>query len=185
MNHFEFFDKFVDRHIGPGNNDIKKMLDVIGVDSIDQLIEKTIPNSIRLKENLILDNPMTEFELMNHLKELASKNKVFKSYIGLGYYPTITPGVIKRNILENPGWYTQYTPYQAEISQGRLEALLNFQTMVVDLTGLPIANASLLDEATAAAEAMGMLFSVRKANKKNANVFFVSDEVFPQTIDVL
>lgn len=185
MSHFEFFDKFVDRHIGPGNNDIKKMLDLIGVDSIDQLIEKTIPNSIRLKENLILDNPMTEFELMNHLKELASKNKVFKSYIGLGYYPTITPGVIKRNILENPGWYTQYTPYQAEISQGRLEALLNFQTMVVDLTGLPIANASLLDEATAAAEAMGMLFSVRKANKKSANVFFVSDEVFPQTIDVL
>ena len=185
MNHFEFFDKFVDRHIGPGKNDIKIMLDAIGVDSIDELIEKTVPKSIRLKDNLVLDNPMTEFELLNHLQEVASKNKVFKSYIGLGYYPTITPGVIKRNILENPGWYTQYTPYQAEISQGRLEALLNFQTMVVDLTGLPIANASLLDEATAAAEAMGMLYSVRKANKKNSNVFFVSDEVFPQTIDVL
>lgn len=185
MNNYEFFDKFVDRHIGPGKNDIKKMLDTIGVDSIDELIEKTLPKSIRLKENLVLDNPMTEFELMNHLQKIASKNKVFKSYIGLGYYPTITPGVIKRNILENPGWYTQYTPYQAEISQGRLEALLNFQTMIVDLTGLPIANASLLDEATAAAEAMGMLYSVRKANKKNANVFFVSDEVFPQTIDVL
>jgi len=185
MNHFEFFDKFVDRHIGPGKNDIKIMMDAIGVDSIDELIEKTVPKSIRLKDNLVLDNPMTEFELMNHLQEVASKNKVFKSYIGLGYYPTITPGVIKRNILENPGWYTQYTPYQAEISQGRLEALLNFQTMVVDLTGLPIANASLLDEATAAAEAMGMLYSVRKSNKKNANVFFVSDEVFPQTIDVL
>lgn len=185
MNHFEFFDKFVDRHIGPGKNDIKIMMDAIGVDSIDELIEKTVPKSIRLKDNLVLDNPMTEFELMNHLQEVASKNKVFKSYIGLGYYPTLTPGVIKRNILENPGWYTQYTPYQAEISQGRLEALLNFQTMVVDLTGLPIANASLLDEATAAAEAMGMLYSVRKSNKKNANVFFVSDEVFPQTIDVL
>jgi glycine dehydrogenase len=185
MNNFEFFDKFVDRHIGPGKNDLKKMLDTIGVDSIDELIEKTVPKSIRLKENLVLDNPMTEFELMNHLQKIASKNKVFKSYIGMGYYPTITPGVIKRNILENPGWYTQYTPYQAEISQGRLEALLNFQTMIVDLTGLPIANASLLDEATAAAEAMGMLYSVRKSNKKNANVFFVSDDVFPQTIDVL
>lgn len=185
MNNFEPMDQFVDRHIGPGKNDVKKMLDLIGVNSLDELIEKTVPNSIRLKEELVLDEPLTEFELMNHLKEIASKNKVFKSYIGLGYYPTITPGVIKRNILENPGWYTQYTPYQAEISQGRLEALLNFQTMIVDLTGLPIANASLLDEATAAAEAMGMLYAVRKSNKKNSNVFVVSNELFPQTIDVL
>lgn len=185
MNNFEFFDKFVDRHIGPSKNDVTKMLDVIGVNSLDELIEKTVPASIRLKENLVLDEPMTEFELMDHLKEIASKNKVFKNYIGLGYYPTITPGVIRRNILENPGWYTQYTPYQAEISQGRLEALLNFQTMIIDLTGLPIANASLLDEATAAAEAMGMFYATRKSNKKNANVFFVSNEVLPQTIDVL
>lgn len=185
MNNFKFFDKFVDRHIGPNQNDVKKMLDVIGVGSLDELIEKTIPSSIRLKEDLKLDEPMTEYELINHLKVIASKNKIYKSYIGLGYYPTITPGVIRRNILENPGWYTQYTPYQAEISQGRLEALLNFQTMIIDLTGLPIANASLLDEATAAAEAMGMLYAVRKPNKKSANVFFVSNEVFPQTIDVL
>lgn len=185
MNNFEFYDKFVDRHIGPDENDIKKMLGVIGVKSLDELIEKTLPKSIRLKDKLELTEPMTEYELLLHLKSIASKNKVFKNYIGLGYYPTITPGVIRRNILENPGWYTQYTPYQAEISQGRLEALLNFQTMIIDLTGMPIANASLLDEATAAAEAMGMLFSLRKSNKKTANVFFVSDEVFPQTIDVL
>lgn len=185
MNNFEFYDKFVDRHIGPDENDIKKMLGVIGVKSLDELIEKTLPKSIRLKDKLELTEPMTEYELLLHLKSIASKNKVFKNYIGLGYYPSITPGVIRRNILENPGWYTQYTPYQAEISQGRLEALLNFQTMIIDLTGMPIANASLLDEATAAAEAMGMLFSLRKSNRKTANVFFVSDEVFPQTIDVL
>ncbi len=185
MNNFEFFDKFVDRHIGPDENEIKKMLDIIGVSSLDELIGKTVPKSIKLKDELELDEPMTEFEFLNHLRDVASRNKIFKNYIGMGYYPTITPGVIRRNILENPGWYTQYTPYQAEISQGRLEALLNFQTMIVDLTGLPIANASLLDEATAAAEAMGMLYSVRKTNKKNSNVFFVSDEVFPQTIDVL
>ncbi|HOI30018.1 MAG TPA: aminomethyl-transferring glycine dehydrogenase [Melioribacteraceae bacterium] len=185
MNNFEFFDKFVDRHIGPDENEIKKMLDVIGVSSLDELIEKTVPKSIKLKDELKLDEPMTEFEFLNHLRDVASKNKIFKNYIGMGYYPTITPGVVRRNILENPGWYTQYTPYQAEISQGRLEALLNFQTMIIDLTGLPIANASLLDEATAAAEAMGMLYSVRKTNKKNSNVFFVSDEVFPQTVDVL
>ncbi|MDQ7816023.1 MAG: aminomethyl-transferring glycine dehydrogenase [Melioribacteraceae bacterium] len=185
MNNFEFYDKFVDRHIGPSENDIQKMLNVIGLKSLDELMEKTLPKSIRLKDKLELSEPLTEHELLSYLKNLASKNKVFKNYIGLGYYPTITPGVIRRNILENPGWYTQYTPYQAEISQGRLEALLNFQTMIIDLTGMPIANASLLDEATAAAEAMGMLYSIRKSNKKNANVFFVSNEVFPQTIDVL
>jgi len=161
------------------------MCDVIGVSSLDELIDKTIPASIRLNQKLQLDEPLTEHQLIARLKEIASKNKIFKSYIGLGYYPTITPGVIKRNILENPGWYTQYTPYQAEISQGRLEALLNFQTMIIDLTKMQIANASLLDEGTAAAEAMSMLFNSRKSNKKNSNVFFVSDEVFPQTIDVL
>jgi len=185
MNNFEFYDKFVDRHVGPNEEEISKMLSAIGVSSLDELIDKTVPASIRLKEKLRLDPPQSEFEFMNHLKQIADKNKVFKNYIGLGYYPTITPGVIKRNILENPGWYTQYTPYQAEISQGRLEALLNFQTMIIDLTAMPIANASLLDEATAAAEAMTMFYSLRKSVKKNANVFWVSEEVFPQTIDVL
>ena len=185
MNNFEFYDKFVDRHVGPNEEEISKMLSAIGVSSLDQLIDKTVPSSIRLKEKLQLAPPQSEFEFLNHLKQIAGKNKVFKNYIGLGYYPTITPGVIKRNILENPGWYTQYTPYQAEISQGRLEALLNFQTMIIDLTAMPIANASLLDEATAAAEAMTMFYSLRKTAKKNANVFWVSEEVFPQTIDVL
>ena len=185
MNNFEFYDKFVDRHVGPNEEEISKMLSAIGVSSLDELIDKTVPASIRLKEKLQLAPPQSEFEFINQLKQIAGKNKVFKNYIGLGYYPTITPGVIKRNILENPGWYTQYTPYQAEISQGRLEALLNFQTMIVDLTTMPIANASLLDEATAAAEAMTMFYSLRKTAKKNANVFWVSEEVFPQTIDVL
>lgn len=185
MNNFEFYDRFVDRHVGPNSEDVSKMLSVIGVSSLDELIDRTVPASIRHKEGLQLDSPQTEFAFLNRLRKLACKNKVFKNYIGLGYYPTITPGVIKRNILENPGWYTQYTPYQAEISQGRLEALLNFQTMVIDLTGMQIANASLLDEATAAAEAMTMLFSLRKSAKKNANVFWVSEEVLPQTIDVL
>lgn len=185
MNNFEFYDKFVDRHVGPNEEEISKMLSVIGTSSLDELIDKTVPASIRLKNELELDPPQSEFDFLNNLKTIANKNKVFKNYIGLGYYPTITPGVIKRNILENPGWYTQYTPYQAEISQGRLEALLNFQTMIVDMTGMPIANASLLDEATAAAEAMTMLFALRKTAKKTANVFWVSDEVLPQTLDVL
>lgn len=185
MNNSEFYDKFVDRHVGPNQEEVSKMLTAIGVSSLDELIDKTVPASIRLKNELKLDPPQSEFDFLNNLKILANKNKVFKNYIGLGYNATITPGVIKRNILENPGWYTQYTPYQAEISQGRLEALLNFQTMVVDLTGMPITNASLLDEATAAAEAMTMLFSLRKTNKKSANVFWVSKDVLPQTIDVL
>lgn len=185
MNNLDFHDKFSDRHIGTNNDDTKKMLGVIGVGSLDELIEKTVPSSIRLKTKLDLDEPETEFDFMKRLQALASQNQVFKNYIGLGYYPTITPGVIRRNILENPGWYTQYTPYQAEISQGRLEALLNFQTMIMDLTGMQIANASLLDEATAAAEAMTMLFALRKGSKKNANVFFVSEEVLPQTIALL
>lgn len=182
---FESYDVFADRHIGPSTEEIKKMCGVIGVASMDELIDKTIPSSIRLKEKISLNEPMSEVELLSKLQSIASQNKIFKNYVGLGYYPTITPGVIKRNILENPGWYTQYTPYQAEISQGRLEALLNFQTMIIDLTGMPVANASLLDEGTAAAEAMTMLYSIRKPQKKNSNVFWVSDECFPQTIDVL
>ncbi|MCF8240012.1 MAG: aminomethyl-transferring glycine dehydrogenase [Melioribacteraceae bacterium] len=185
MTKFEFTDKLLNRHIGPREDHIAEMLRDLDVNSVDELIDKTIPKEIRLKENLNLDVPENEFEFINDLKEIANKNKVFDSYIGMGYYPTITPAVIQRNILENPGWYTQYTPYQAEISQGRLEALLNFQTAIIDLTGLPIANASLLDEGTAAAEAMGMFYSSRKGSKKSANKFFVDKSVFPQTIDIL
>ncbi|MCK9279615.1 MAG: aminomethyl-transferring glycine dehydrogenase [Melioribacteraceae bacterium] len=185
MNNFQFNDQFVDRHIGISKQDYNEMLSLLGVKSLDELINLTLPDSIRLKKELQLDEPMSEFQFLKHLSEIASKNKLFTNYIGLGYYPTITPGVIVRNILENPGWYTSYTPYQAEISQGRLEALLNFQTVIADLTGLKIANASLLDEGTSAAEAMGMLYSLRKPNKKNANLFLVSDSVFPQTLDVM
>ncbi|HRS54398.1 MAG TPA: glycine dehydrogenase (aminomethyl-transferring), partial [Bacteroidales bacterium] len=178
---------FQKRHNGLKVEETEKMLKKIGVSSIEQLIEETIPSNIRLKKPLNLPKGMNEYEYYNHIKDLGSKNKIFKSFIGLGYYNTITPGVILRNILENPGWYTSYTPYQAEISQGRLEALLNFQTMISDLTGLPITNASLLDEATAAAEAMLMFYNTRsrEALIKNANVFLVSDKMFPQVIDVL
>lgn len=178
---------FIDRHNGPRKQEHKKMLDKIGAASVEELINQTVPETIRLKKPLNLPHGINEYEYINHLRELASKNKIYKTYIGLGYYNTITPGVIVRNVLENPGWYTAYTPYQAEISQGRLEALLNFQTMISDLTGLPIANASLLDEATAAAEAMIMLYNGRSRNavKKGANVFFVSEDLFPQTIAVL
>jgi glycine dehydrogenase len=183
MKIFEHPDKFVHRHIGPSDKDIPEMLNIIGVDSAEKLISETIPEQIRLKNALNIEDSVTEYRFLENLKKIAKKNKVFKSYIGLGYYPVRTPGVIQRNILENPGWYTQYTPYQAEISQGRLEALLNFQTSVTDLTGLPIANASLLDEGTAAAEAMNMFYAVRK--NKNAKKFLVSEECFPQTIDVL
>ena len=183
MNIFEHPDKFVDRHIGPGKDDVNEMLKAIGVATFDQLINETIPSSIRLKEPLKLNKPVTEYRFIENLKKIAERNKVVKSYIGMGYYNTITPAVIQRNILENPGWYTQYTPYQAEISQGRLEALINFQTVIADLTGLKIANASLLDEGTAAAEAMIMFHSLRK--ERNAYQFFVSEECFPQTIDVL
>ncbi len=181
----ENFEKFVHRHVGVRQNDIEKMCAAIGVSSLDDLIDKTVPASIRLKDKLELDEAETETEFLKSMKELSQKNQMYKNYIGLGYYPSILPGVIQRNILENPGWYTQYTPYQAEISQGRLEALLNFQTMICDLTAMPIANASLLDEATAAAEAMSLLYTARKTAKKNANIFFVSEECFPQTIDVL
>jgi glycine dehydrogenase len=176
----ELFEK---RHIAPNEQDTQTMLSAVGVESIEELIDQTVPVNIRLKKGMNLPQAKSEFEYLNNLKQTASKNKVFKSYIGQGYYGVILPGVIQRNILENPGWYTQYTPYQAEISQGRLQALLNFQTMVLDLTGMQIANASLLDEGTAAAEAMFMQYSLRK--NANAKTFFVSEEVFPQTIDIL
>ena len=179
----DFQEKFEHRHIAPNEQDTTEMLQTIGVDTVDELINQTVPPQIRLKTPLNLPAAKSEFDYLNDLKITASKNKVFKSYIGQGYYDVIVPGVIQRNILENPGWYTQYTPYQAEIAQGRLQALLNFQTMVIDLTGMEIANASLLDEGTAAAEAMFMQYSMRK--NQQANVFFVSEELFPQTIDIL
>lgn len=180
-------DTFVDRHIGPRESDLNEMLATIGVSSLEELIGKTIPESIRMKRELELPPAMTEVEYAEHIKSIGAKNKLYRSYIGLGYYDTVVPNVIKRNVLENPGWYTAYTPYQAEIAQGRLEALLNFQTMVSDLTGLEIANASLLDEATAAAEAMIMLYNSRSrdAQKRGVNKFFVSADCFPQTIDLL
>jgi glycine dehydrogenase len=180
-------DDFICRHNGPCGEDIEKMLGVVGVNSLDQLIQETVPSHIMMKKPLDLPAPMNEYQYVSHIKELGAKNKIYRTYIGMGYYNTILPGVIQRNILENPGWYTAYTPYQAEISQGRLEALLNFQTMIKDLTGMDIANASLLDEATAAAEAMIMLFNTRSrdAVKKGANIFFVSDTLFPHSIDVL
>ncbi len=180
-------DSFALRHIGIREEDLPKMFQTIGVDSLEELMYQTIPQDIRLKEDLPLDAPMSEHEFLNHLHALSRKNEVFKSYIGLGYHESITPSVIKRNILENPGWYTAYTPYQAEIAQGRLEALLNFQTMICDLTGMELANASLLDESTAAAEAMTMLFDLRnrEQKKQEAVKFFVSEEVLPQTISLL
>lgn len=178
---------FINRHNGPRANEIAGMLKTIGAQSLETLIDETLPTAIRLPKPLNLPQAMNEYEYLTHLKQLGSKNKIFKSYIGQGYYNAITPGVIQRNILENPGWYTSYTPYQAEISQGRLEALLIYQTMISDLTGMPLANASLLDEGTSASEAMIMLFNSRsrEAVKAGANKFFVSDKLFPQTVDVL
>ncbi|MCX6160519.1 MAG: aminomethyl-transferring glycine dehydrogenase [Ignavibacteriae bacterium] len=178
-------DQFSSRHIGPREKDLELMLKTVKADSLDELIQQTIPENIRLDKPLELNEPQTEFEFLRNLRLIASKNKLYRNFIGLGYNPSVTPGVIMRNILENPGWYTQYTPYQAEISQGRLEALLNFQTMVSDITGLPIANASLLDEATAAAEAMLMCKGLRKGSKANAGTIFISDKCFPQTIEVV
>ena len=180
-------DSFALRHLGPRENDLPKMLETIGVETLDQLIFETIPSDIRLKKPLELEHIMTEYEYANHIRQLGRTNKVFKSYIGMGYHPTIVPPPIQRNIFENPGWYTAYTPYQAEIAQGRLEAILNFQTTVIELTGMEIANASLLDESTAAAEAMALLFDVRTRDQKKNNVckFFVSEEILPQTLSVL
>jgi glycine dehydrogenase len=180
-------DKFVSRHNGPRSEEVKAMLKTIGVSGIDELIDQTVPSDIRLRKPLNTGKAMSEYQYLRHLKALGGKNKIFRSYIGLGYYNNILPSVIQRNVLENPGWYTAYTPYQAEIAQGRLEALLNFQTMVIDLTGLPVANASLLDEATAASEALFMFYSNRSRDKvrQNANKFFISSGCFPQTLDVI
>lgn len=188
MSQFPHPDRFVRRHIGPNQNDLSEMLKTLRVKSLDELIEQTVPDSIRLKTPLQLPEPLSEFEYLQELKDTARLNRVMRSYIGMGYYGTITPSVIARNLFQNPGWYTQYTPYQAEIAQGRLESLLNFQTMVSDLTGLPIANASLLDEGTAAAEAMHMFYAEKNKRAQagqEANEFFVADSVFPQTLDVL
>jgi glycine dehydrogenase len=180
-------DVFASRHIGIREEDLQHMLKTLSVENLEQLIFETIPAEIRLKSPLALEAPMSEHEFLSHIEELSKKNKVFKSYIGLGYHESLTPSVIKRNILENPGWYTAYTPYQAEIAQGRLEALLNFQTVITDLTGMELANASLLDESTAAAEAMTMLYDVRSREQKKNGVlkFFVSEEVLPQTLSLL
>jgi len=180
-------DAFALRHLGPRESDLSHMLETIKAESLEQLIFETIPDDIRLKQPLDLEPAMTEYEYLSHIQELGKKNKVFKSYIGLGYHPAIVPAVIQRNVFENPGWYTAYTPYQAEIAQGRLEAILNFQTTVIELTGMEIANASLLDEGTSAAEAMALLFDVRTRDQKknNANKFFVSEEILPQTLSVL
>lgn len=174
---------FSDRHNSISSKEEQHMLSLLGYDKMEELISDTIPNEIRLQNELKLDEPLTEVELLSKLKSIGEKNQISKNYIGMGYYGTHTPKVILRNILENPGWYTQYTPYQAEIAQGRLEALLNFQTMIMDLTGMEIANASLLDEATAAAEGMAMVFAAK--GRQNGNKFFVSDKAFPQTIDVI
>ena len=177
--------EFIPRHNGTIGSE-SAILKTIGAGSIEELINKTVPASIRNMNPLRLPVAMSETALLRHLKEISLQNKVYRTYIGQGYYDTITPSVILRNVFENPGWYTQYTPYQAEISQGRLESLLNYQTMVSDLTGLPIANASLLDEATAAAEAMNLFFhQVNKTEEIKASRFFVDKEVFPQTVDVV
>jgi glycine dehydrogenase len=179
-------ERFMHRHNGPDKVQTDEMLSAIGASSMNQLIEETVPKGIRLKDELNLDEPMSEYRFLEEFRELADKNEIFDSYIGMGYYDTLTPNVILRNVLENPGWYTAYTPYQAEIAQGRLEALINFQTMVSDLTGRELANASLLDEGTAAAEGMSMLHSVRRgAKRKKADTFFVSELCHPQTIDVI
>ena len=187
MNKTAPFDRFVNRHIGINEQELQEMLQAIGVPSLDQLIDKTVPPAIRMDRDLALPEAITEYEYLEELRHTANLNKSYRSYIGMGYSGTITPSVILRNVFQNPGWYTQYTPYQAEISQGRLEALLNFQTMVSDLAGLPIANASLLDEATAAAEAMHMFYGIKNKRVKGdaLNQFLVSDKVLPQTIDVL
>ncbi|HEY4613299.1 MAG TPA: glycine dehydrogenase (aminomethyl-transferring), partial [Bacteroidota bacterium] len=178
---------FQTRHIGPNEQETKAMLEAVGVQSLDQLIDETVPASIRTQKALTLPAPMGEHRFLESMRMIAQKNKVYKSYLGQGYYRCVTPPVIQRNIFENPGWYTQYTPYQAEISQGRLEALLNFQTMVIDLTGMEVANASLLDEGTAAGEAMTMVYGIvnRQQDGHPRNRFFVSNKCFAQTIEVV
>ncbi|MDR1551955.1 MAG: aminomethyl-transferring glycine dehydrogenase [Prevotellaceae bacterium] len=180
-------EQFISRHNGPRHSEVKQMLETIGVSSIQELINQTIPESIRLTQPINLDAPLTEYQVYNKLYEIARKNKTYRSFIGMGYYGTAMPAVIQRNIFENPGWYTSYTPYQAEISQGRLEALINFQTAICSLTALPVANCSLLDEATAAAEAMIMMFNQRSraAAKEGKNILFADENIFPQTLDVI
>src|SRR5215468_9208687 len=175
-------DRFVDRHLGPDARDVEEMLATLGLTNLDELIDRTVPASIRMKRPLELPAGRSEFGLLREAEEIAARNRVFRSYIGMGYSDTVTPPVILRNILENPGWYTQYTPYQPEIAQGRLEALLNYQQMVEDLTGLPVANASLLDESTAAAEAMTMFHNIAKSG---SNAFFIAQDCHPQTIEVV
>src|SRR5690554_7353342 len=179
--------KFENRHNGPSEQEIALMLQKINASSLEELIDQTIPKSIRLDQPLNLPAALTESKFLRDFRTLAKKNKIYKSFIGLGYYDSILPSVIVRNVLENPGWYTAYTPYQAEISQGRLEALINFQTVVSELTGMELANASLLDEASAAAEAMSLLYAVRTRDKKKSKAakFFVSEEILPQTLSVL
>jgi glycine dehydrogenase len=176
---------FAYRHIGPKESNLQEMLETIGASSMDQLIDQTVPNSIRLENELDLPPALSEYGFLEHIRDLADQNELYKTYIGQGYHGTILPGPIQRNILENPGWYTAYTPYQAEIAQGRLEALLNYQTTIVELTGMELANASLLDESTAAAEAMSMFFAARPKDKKQSTRFFASRFVHPQTLDVL
>jgi glycine dehydrogenase len=177
-----YTDLFIHRHMGPREDDVREMLEAVGYDSLDDLVDAAVPRSIRLERPLRLDAPRSEFGALRELRSIAGRNRLFRSYLGLGYHGTITPPVIQRNILENPGWYTAYTPYQAEISQGRLEALLVFQTMIIDLTGLDIANSSLLDEATAAAEAMALCHAAARGKR---NRFLVSEDCLPQTIDVV
>ncbi len=176
-------DSFQSRHIGPRDADVKQMLEAMGAPSLDALTNDIIPADIRLARPVELPPAETEFEYHRRLRGIAARNRVFRSYIGLGYYDTITPPVIQRNVFENPGWYTPYTPYQAEIAQGRLESLLNFQTVVGDLTGMDVANASLLDEATAAAEAMALMLRVHR--RPEATTFVVSERVFPQVREVI
>ena len=180
-------DLLVNRHVGITETDEQLMLQKIGVKNIDELIDKTIPGDIRLKQPLDLPKAMTEYEFAKHINELAAMNKLYTTYIGMGWYNTITPAVIQRNVLENPVWYTSYTPYQSEVSQGRLEALINFQTAIADLTAMPLANCSLLDEATAAAEAVTMMYNIRSRaqQKTGANVVFVDESIFPQTLAVM
>ncbi len=176
-------DPFVPRHVGPNETEVAEMLERVGYRSLDDLIDATLPAAIRLRRPLAIHSGRSEHEALETLRGIARKNRIFRSYLGYGYHDTLTPPVIQRNVLENPGWYTAYTPYQAEIAQGRLEALLNFQTMVMDLTGLEIANASLLDESTAAAEAMFLAYQVKGSDSRN--VFFVDARCHPQTIDVV
>src|SRR5687767_15096289 len=179
----DYTDRFVRRHIGPSEAEIRDMLQTIGYDSLDTFIDTVIPSGIRFRDALNLPAATSEYEMLKEIREIAQQNRVFRSYIGMGYHDTFTPPVIQRKVLENPNWYTAYTPYQAEIAQGRLEALLNFQTVVSDLTGLEIANASLLDEATAAAEAMNM--SLAASTEKKAPIYLVDDRGHPQTIEVV